>query len=447
MPRVNSSSRVVRYNPLRYGHGFRALGHAARSMYRAGRAVRHMFRSGNNLMRSRHSTGTQASPKMKEAEVQTERRRYYRTTGRYRGRFKRPKKFKFGIYDKHAQKGMVMNFEANGTVSDPDCVYVGTAVQDSAQTLKALCVSLFRKMLEEGLGIVIDSPSTVIPTTSLVGEAARTVFTVYYKDIETGALTTAGTYSLAVAATLNDIYTSLGGLFLTYSSQAGYGATANKTQLYSINLMTYDNATSSILQNRCVYKFEELYGVVNVSTTIKVQNRTLAADASADSTDVSNMPLHGRSYIFNGMPKARNGGAYVIEVSKNINREGVILGRAQDMDICYKEPPLASFFSNCKKIARASLQPGEVKSLKKTFYKRMNFLALLRYLRVNEDQNDYYFYNPGPTIMFSFEEIVNVHGIQNISCAYEVNRKIGVHIVRNKKHVMLADFTALTYTV
>lgn len=445
---LRSASRAVaRYGPSVARGAARALSagqfyNGMRDQYRG----RKKARTGSA---NRSSTRTPSRSRSGSRGPFKSNKRYV-TNSKYAGKFKHPKKSKINKMEVHLQKGYVLNYEVTGVVADPDCVYLGTAVHDGAQSIAVVLYALLRKLFKVALGIVIDSDTSVISTLRMgAGEANRTVINLYQINTATGAITILTTFTLGGSSTLVDCHNQFRDNFYQYSSQAIYGSAANNLNLYAFEITQYDNnvTVGNIAVAKGEIRFDEEKIQFDCKTIFKIQNRTLAADASADETNVSNAPLSGRCYLFNDLPKTDKHSGLADDLERTHQLQyGVILARAQDLNVSFKEPPLARTFINNKGVSKVNLAPGDVKS--KTIYmnKKMPLLVFLRYVRISATNVGAYTYQAGQCILFGLEDVINVNAAQNISCAYEMSRQVGCHLVTKKKPVMLSGYGAATYS-
>lgn len=370
------------------------------------------------------------------------RGRGYNTKGSYQGKFKKGKKLltKTSVY---ANKGVLLTSEVKGTVSDPDCLYITHTAVDSYKVIIQIVDSLFRKLFEKA-GFQISNLDERVGHVSITDAKDWTVELTVQAGL-TGTETVATTYQTVAASTVKTVAGQFYVDFLKFSAGYSYNAAGdagNDIRLYRLILYTQDYNVTYAPTFKCAINLNDemvhLYG----SSEIKIQNRTLSATGDADDTEVSNNPLIGRSYEFKGIPKARDKALWPLNAIP-VNG-GVQLVRAATLttNTGYKEPPNPSVFSNCIYSAKIRLEPGNIKTSTIKYQKSMNLIDLLGKINVQWGVTAIHTYHSiFPSEIFCFEDLINVNGAQNISCAYEANQIIGVYCQTKKKALGVVAYT------
>lgn len=349
-----------------------------------------------------------------------------------------------------SKRGLVETYEQAGTVADPDCVYILNASLPPS-IIDTACRSLVRRLLDKA-GYCVTSANQYIsgylPVVSL-----GLKFVLVQENSVSGVLSET---NFVCGAT--DTIQTVGNFFVASFTQysAGWGvASPNNTQVPK-RFQLYTLIEDPLVPATYMFKTELnlVEEVINVMTksSLKLQNRTLAANNSADAEDVSSNPLYGRSYLFKGIPKPKTLGTYAA-LNHIRGTSGVSLVRAQEMFTSSsgvtqspKEPPLPNLFYNCSKSAKVYLNPGKLKTSFVQYSKKMKFLTWLKWLRIQYGSVDpfFYEYSTGECEMFAFEDMINVNSVNNITVAFEVNRTSAVYFTSIPNKFCDGTFTQAT---
>lgn len=373
----------------------------------------------------------------------------YHTSGGYHGRFRKGKRglTPVSIY---ANKGVLLTSEVNGTVSDPDCIYITHVACDTYKLIIESVNALFRKLFEKA-GFNVTTLDMTVSHTAL-GNASDWTVQLTEQAGQTGIETVNTNYVTVAASTVRSVASQFYGTFLSYSAGqtfTGSGAAATDSRLYRLILFSQDyNTTLAPVFHTSINLYDEMMHLYACSE-LKIQNRTLAADSSADAEDVSNNPLVGRTYGFPGIPKVRSASGYPLNAIP-IN-QGVQLVRAATIspnNPGWKEPPDPTVFTNCRKSIKVRLEPGAIKSSKIVYRKSMNFIEFLRKVNIQYGVTPgfHVYHSIFPSEVFALEDLINVNPTHNISCAYEANQMIGVWLQTKKKATGLTDYSTSTFS-
>nr|UOF76974.1 putative capsid protein [Cressdnaviricota sp.] len=387
------------------------------------------YRSGQRMA----TTQTQATSSRKTGGAR------YRTLGRYRGKFKRTKRVRVDVFRKN---GVMNTMEVHGTVSDPNCVYIGHSTYSGIQLLETMLQAMLKKLFYRA-GVRLESIKQVLP-----GYESNTSncwkMILYRENKATGVIDTSS-YT-TVAGTNTSIYQLVGdraagtaalwpGLFAVFEAYAigqygaGVGEPINVLQPAFIRLYRAEDNVANFWQYQSEIVFGNEHITCKSKSQLKIQNRSLAADASADSADVSNNPIVGKQYLFNsGCPRARSQDLFLVEAM--LEPSGVLTARSAQFagTVDMSEPPPAGAFWNCLSSSGARLEPGDIKKQVITHYKKMRFLQFLKSLGLGYSAAAQKQINLiGKSGLFAFEDVINVNASQNISIAYEVNREFGCY--------------------
>jgi len=429
-------------------------GRAAIAAVRAGRAISSAYRATRRPYPSSRTQRSAGNPIM----VSTRSQRYV-TNGKYKGKFKRERK---AYGNQFAEKGFLNTIEVSGTVTDPDCVYLLHVAADPYLIIGHAVEALVRKLFAKG-GAVVNSVTEEVGISSPIDSAAWVIKLVScQRGNPTPIVWETKTFTTTNNQSIRDIATPMLTHFMQYSTGyttvPGTGNNANTfepmfLQLYSVDYAVSGNTDRIIanidLRNESIVYYSK--------STMKIQNRSKAADGGVDATNVNNNPLVGRSYTFSGTPNPRQMGAYPL--GRIPITRGVGLVRASDLVVttggpAYKEPPKSSAFTNCKSTSKVRLDPGDVKTSTVSVTGEKNFMKWLKAIRlsygpqgIGADGNYYSTYSIFKSQMFAFEDLINVNLTELISCAYEVNRESGIFFKTTGKNAAVTGFDQLTYSL
>lgn len=374
--------------------------------------------------------------------------------GSYVGPFQ--KRTKTGVSDLayFSKRGFVDTREVNGTISDPDCCYISHSAY-STQILNYIIYALIRKLLDKAGWTVASVDSTIdnlLPTNAL-----NLRFTLVQQSDEDQALTVTN-YDTAAGSTVRSMGDAMIGPFQVYS--AGVTSLSVTNVLVPMKLQLYQSDNDGVFMFKCELNFTECFVDIFCKSDIKIQNRTLAGNNSADAEDVTSNPLTGRSYLFSGMPKVKTLGLFtqlntVNSVGVNLVRAAEMLSSTSGVFNSPKEPPLPSLFWNCRKAGKVILNPGNMRSSSISYRsKKIKFLLLLKRMRIQysvfgdaNKQGPYKSnYVLGPVEMFALEDMINIVSANNISLAYEVNRVSAVCVTTRTNRYSDGTFNSGTYS-
>lgn len=329
----------------------------------------------------------------------------------------------------YSQKGFVETYEVAGQVADPDCVYILNASLPP-YVIDVSVRALVRRLLDKA-GWTVRSIDQIL-SASIAANSQFLRFTLQQEDAN-GSLVPV-VYDTGAVDTINTVAGAFIQAFSNYS--AGFGLSNDSNVLVPKMFQIYQRVSAGAdWFLKAEINLVEEYVNVHSTSSIKIQNRTLAANSSADSEDVTSNPIVGMSYMFKGMPKTKTVGFY--SQLNRVRGDGVMLVRAAEMTLSTgvgntvspREPPLPNLFWNCRKATRVFLNPGKMRTSAVMYHRRMKFLTWLKSIRIqyritSPNLNEY---TVGDVEMFAFEDMINVNATNNITLAYEVNRKLGVY--------------------
>lgn len=398
------------------------------------------------LWRSRAKARTMASRRKSMGQ--------YRTTGTYVGRFKK-RKLRKRMVDVFNRHGFTNTTEITGTVSDPDCVYVGHSTSSGPRILTVFLQACLRKLYKESANWTCTNVTDPILGYEGFGDGWRLIL--YVKDVQAGTVTTS-TYDTTTTDTIARIvgdnasgvapsWPNLYNFWVNYIGQASSTIAGSVQQPTRLALFQRDgNITNFYHFMGDIYFPNEIINL-KVTSELKIQNRTLSATGSADAEDISNNPIVGRVYeVSSGCPRTRVEGADLI--GHVIDATGVITRRAAEFptatQVIMREPPDPKIFWNISKSSKVIIQPGNIKKDVITFSVRKPVYEFFQRLdwRVNTGAvaSAGSMKSMGKSALYALEDIINVNAAQNISVAFEVNRTESCYLSTTRSAIAQGGF-------
>lgn len=368
------------------------------------------------------------------------------SVGRYRGTFtKRRFPGKRGSPSKKSENhysryGATDTLEVSGTITDPDCVYVGHSSFSTVRLFETCLVAMYRKLYIAAIGYDVSAIDEILPYKN--GNSDGHTIHVYFRD-PNGVMQT-----IFQAVPQGTSLKGLSSPSFTFS-KCFWTACLEKRVITRVYIVDNDTnltrATLDVTRLKFDYQFK---------SELKIQNVTIPQTNSNEADDVDNVPLVGRSYEFNNW-SPRTNGQNVYPASPNsptdwismVNEyEGVTLVRAAQLPTAMKEPPPSSIFTNCKKSGKVRLQPGDIKSDwliggGTISFENMN-LAL-------EFSNSIPVVNRrvriGKNAMIAVEKLIGLAGTLPIKINYECNHYVGVVAKAGWSHGVVGTFNQHTH--
>lgn len=377
-------------------------------------------------------------------------------TARYTGKFRKARKVK---YDPFLRNGFIHTTEVNGSVTDPDCVYVAHSTYSGQQLIELLMQVLVKKLFQKAGRFIRDLEELL---TGDVNFSTQGVWRINISRInKSTGLTETFFHELLGTDTLLNLcgnvstgtapaFVALRDVLADYMvGQSGaIGQAVNVLQPTSMKLYVKDIQAVGppVVQNytfRSEINFEEEYVNLKSYSELKIQNRTAAVGGSNDAEDVANNPITGRSYSFRGTPRLRSSHYTASNLDAPLEGisepSGVLTVRSSQISVgaqqAFKEPPVPKTWWNCVGTTRVVLNPGEIKKDILSHKTKMPLITFLKRAGVGWSPTPFKSLNTiGKSKMYAFEDMINVNAAQNISIAYEADRKVGMYLttVRNK---------------
>lgn len=375
--------------------------------------------------------------------------------GRYVGKFKVKKNRKTKV-DVFLKYGFLNTTEVNGTIDDPDCVYVGHTTYSPLAVLEQLMCSLARKLFRK-IGYDITHLKQRIDSFTNADTGSGFQISLVTKDLDTG-----------VRTRYTHILPASGSLYTMFGSNAeGVGPQAAAIMNFLYEWISQDNQAQNNIRldklelGTLLDNLQANYimaSQINLNTEkvhlycksqLKLQNRTRSATGSSSMEDINNNPLQGKLYhLGTGVPSCKIDDVHFIERIRA--NTGVILARGAEFSVNtgMREPPPAKLFKSVLAFKNQILQPGEIKKDIIYFQQRKdlnNFLLGLRYApKAGSFQWDTKI--AGRCSLISMEDMINVNAGEKITLAYEVNREVGIWTESQKVSVAGGNLMQLQYS-
>lgn len=321
-------------------------------------------------------------------------------------------------------KGVSRTTEVTGTLSDPDCCYIGHAAVVPVTFINEMAKVVMKKLFQRA-GISVTNWDDVFPDMSPT--ASDIIIHIYSADGTSYG--TPGTFTSGTD-TFSSICQTLNTAFFQYSHNTNI---ADQTVMLKRVTLSYVPSTGVQNLQSTVYLDEETVHFV-VHSRMKVQNRTLSSGSSpsGDAENVANNPLEGKLYDFDRVPKTSVDWLTPLQLW-NYDYGTIKVGAAAfNAKAQAKEPPSGRLFTNVKKTTKIILQPGQMKEsvIYYTISKKVN--SVLIWCQNYYDASAYTNKFPGPCQVIALEDVININASESISIAFEVNRKIGCYLTSKR---------------
>lgn len=418
-PPASGSRKPYRYSPY-----IRPLVHHA-ARWAVGKAGRYIAgKAGSYVRRKARRLFSTSKTKTNEKSGSGKRKYQYYSQGTSVGRFRRPKKArKAPLASTH---GQVLKWERGGTLSDPQCVYIGHCTTPFNRVVDLVAACIVRELYRQKGEVFTnwDNPSNAVPLQVRIQYS-------YYTDYATSTQTTV-TLAIGGAAT-----------YLAIAEQVSNSLVANNTGekmiLRDFLLQTDGTPGAGNWELDASISMKQFYLYFDMYSKLSVQNRTLAGTTTVDDEDelagdITNNPLVGRQYTGFGngwIPAHRETGlANWNEGFVCDGTNGILNRRAQDVGTTqFNKPPSAYAFDIVPKTSIARIMPGQIKVSVLKYKKNMSINGWLA--KYSEEINQANLSNVhttfGNCVMFGLEKQLDSRATENpINIAYEVDKTFKV---------------------
>lgn len=378
-----------------------------------------------------------------------------RANGKFAGKFRRTRRVKKP--SPYLTKGFMHTHEIHGIVTDPDCVYVGMSAVSSYVAVELVAQALLRRLFEKCIKQPINNIKA--PIQGYHNSGASTGFNSdgFKIQLETINLSTGASSFIdyETQAPTDSIYDIVGEAGISVPVAPRWPAFM--TQMHNWCTKNSEDSSNIIGPAKLhIYRkdgnsaaFWVHSGAIDLRTVkvhmfgkadMKIQNRTLAADAGTDSDNVTANPLVGYQYEFNSSCPAFKDSTQTpgsFRIARMLDVGGVVLARGASMTAAgdvLKEPPKPQFFMNCVKSSKITLDPGALKYSSVNYGFTKPFIAALKTIGFQNTAAGILgqqYRNDGRCKMFALEDMINVNALQNIAIAYEINRQTMCYITEH----------------
>lgn len=472
---VRQSLRIARSNAAR------TIQRAWRSSLVRGAAISGAASLSNRLrsrienMRNRRMPFSTERRKKPKSGKKTEKQKRYGAgpktfaNGTYGGRFRRTKRI--ARPSKYLTKGFSHTHEVHGIVTDPDCVYIGMTAISSYVGVELVAQALLRRLFEKCIKQPIQNIKSPIQGYHNSGAAVGFNSDGFKIQLESINLSTGASIFIdyETQAPTDSIYEIVGEAGIPVPVAPRWPGLM--TALHNWCTKNSEDASNIIAPGKLhIYRkdgnaaaFWVHSGAIDLRTVrvhmfgkaeMKLQNRTLAADAGNDAGNVTSNPLIGYQYEFNGSAPAFKDIAQTpgsFRIARMLDVGGVVTARGASMTAAgdvLKEPPKPQFFMNCVKSSRITLDPGSLKYDTVSYGFHKSFVSALKtigFQNAAASISGQQYRNNGRSKMFALEDMINVNALQNIAIAYEINRQTMCYITEHPNTSAQGYFRSQVY--
>lgn len=465
---------AAKYGPTVYKYGKRALSAGA---FAAG--MREQFR-GRKRQRTgptvrenpRHSTSVPAAVRKRGGGAGPPyvpgRKRSYKRAGTRKRTSKRFKKRKSVV--NYVGKGASATDEITGTVTDPDLCYL--YVHDTApdQTYKTVAEALVRKLFEKAFMKSFSSSYELLLSGQNIGLGAIKYQLRYqYMNMHTIAITLSN-LSIDQNSTIDNVAAQLIALFETVGMGDGTAKVTNTNDFTNMWVIKniYDAAGATVVDSIILSQLNLQEEIVHlkVDTIVKVQNRSVGADGSADENNVNMTPLEMINYRFSGIPKhkysingpsvgsasAMTGGhefsQLLASTGHNTVRAAVLTAYGGNGNNWLKAQTKSNFI-NCKSAKGGVLVPGGMYSFQLHYSKALPFNSYLKKIMKRDTLIvglDLVSDTVGGGNMLAFQDAININTTYNLTLTWQIDRETKACLVSRKKATWEKKFATQTFT-
>lgn len=270
----------------------------------------------------------------------------------------------------HNKSGMNRTIEVRKSQTGADVVYVGHSTYAPAQIQKEAFKALVYKHLFSMFkinGIGVDDA---------IGQMALGRIDVTYR---TNPTTAPATTSLTLTAGVNNIESIA--FWMTDTGRPWKTAGTNIYESEILRIEYFQLTAAGTLTNVATFNILNTYVKVAVKSSLKMQNRTLAAgtgDVQQETDQVDVVPVIGKSYYGRGntwkFKTSRDTGSGFDIVGDGYH--GTIVG--SDSVLGRAEPPQPSECKNVKRCGSVKMEPGEIKTSVLSSKFSMSFNNMMR---------------------------------------------------------------------
>lgn len=353
------------------------------------------------------------------------------TTSRSRGKFRKGRKI-YTFIDKFARRGIVTAREIGGVMSTSaaeaaQSFLVGHSVFSKVQLVRDVSFAL-AKMCALRLKQNITDLSE-----SVFGDAGFIAGSAYYCRLY---------YVTSPGGSVNNVQLTFTGITNPKWSDVASSMQSQITTLLAANSglqftkLTWDNNDAATTSTRYMMFSLDLSRArirIQAKSSLKIQNRTINASGNVEADDVDNVPIYGKSYSGYGNYIMLNN-SFTVAGGNTSSYSTLMTGKfSSSSNPSAREPLPLSMVKRAKKVGKAHLDPGEIKTSVLNYSKTFLLNSLIRKLiAVGDETTTGSFVDIGIFRCFLFEKMlqaVATSDVNGLNIAYELDQKTGIEVV------------------
>jgi len=343
--------------------------------------------------------------------------------GGFIGGYTKTKKFHKKVTDKYFSNII----EAQGTISDANCVYIGHSTMPPDRALRNVAYAMFRA-LWANRGFYIQDFQGVLPGNYRI--------IAQYRESPTGVVTDATVSDGVGTKSLDNHVNDFVVWYLNQVSTLGNKQIIVDTLVYTPYTAAGISTGNEISADVSIYNLHASSIHLISINNFKVQNRTkhLAGTTDEEETTTANdtAPLVGMIYggKSNGMWVKTNRGNNLTSLvaADSTGIIGYCPTTAGTLHSDLWEPPAPSYFANCHKVGSIKLEPGEIKTSKLVSKYRSNISRFLMELAPVFNASYNVAFRQGTYNILAMEKLLGIKSsavVQpKVEVAYELNNKM-----------------------
>lgn len=399
------------------------------------RGINALLKAAQDIKRASRSkkkaapTQTRSQPR-RASQGQFPKKRYI--TRGYRGsKMKKPKRFKHDFY---AKSGSITKIETGGVVSDTNCVYVGFGTNPISYTHRAICRAIVKEIMSQA-GHSIGRFDDRFNSSGFVYNLRFRYLTDPSDDVINETVVAIPnnplyeTVAIDVAAQMVTLYQANPHMFIE--------EIALVETIVSLG-------TAKVVGEICCGNFG-LY--IKSIGSISIQNRTLSSDGAATFTDISNNPVHGKTYAGVGNHfKVRNFVDQTLNTPFYVPGLNPAFGVAsqENQSVVSRKPLNPQDLSGVRKSGSVTISPGEIRHGYLSYFKKINLKTFYRDYHETLVDPTMETHKLGKIYMVGLEKMVNDRIAEpNVSIGYEVNLTLKVAGIYRRKIETVASIVEI----
>jgi len=347
-------------------------------------------------------------------------------------------------YDKFNRSGVVYYEENQGTLTDLKALYLLAGVVAHDTFLEQVVGCVLKRLIEKARIRVVGYSDPIDFYGHQSGGVAGTVefaIDLMHFAQNTGAYSQAGAVSSATHPTLKQMAQYFAPFFENWSSGydnlAGIGDVRNNLVPHSFIMRVQNGGTVGL--NVSEIRLSEVRIQFKGDISMRVQNRSLADDGSANMEEVSNQPIEGKLFQFSGIPQPKIPSEYATGARFALlsSADGV-RAMAANTDTMTElfHIPSRKYFRNSISSRPVLLNPGVVEKYHLSYVKKsLSLEKLMKILRIQYGTAATGYmsnYSIFPTMMLGLEDVIGVDNSDTLSIAFDVKRTVGISVEEKK---------------